>query len=224
MVWIWPRLCEFNSHKRTTWTYTKSEPFRLVVFSTESGSQGFISNFFLVIFLSKMVGSYGSGSSAKPTGVSGPIFGKQGFLLEFSRILECFDSTYEIASPENSKNRRLGCFHLLWGGCGQNSESKLKYVIDFVHKKLAPQVSTQNIQISTQEGPSKFEKVLQVRFGDPFWLREGSRPPKSKIERCTGLEKTISNRMEQFLSFDSALVRRHFEPKFWGVQKRSKIH
>ena len=86
--------------------------------------------------------------------------------------------------------------------------------METIDKKLSPKVSTQNIQKSSQGVPAKFEKVLQVGFGYPFWLREGSRPPKSKIERWYQLEKTICDRMEQFLSFDSALVRRHFGPKF----------
>ena len=111
-------------------------------FSTESGSQGFIPNFFLVLFLGKRVGSCGLGSSETFQGVSGLIFGLNLSKFEFSNILECFDSTYEIASPENSKNRRLGCFHLLWGGRGQNSESKLKYVMETIDKKLAPKANS----------------------------------------------------------------------------------
>ena len=93
-----------------------------------------------------------------------------------------------------------------------------------VDKKLSPKVSTQNIQNLTQGVSLKFEKVLQVRFGVPFWLREGSGPPKSKIERVTPPEKTICKRMRPFSSFDSALVRSYSAPKFSGVEKRSKIH
>ena len=93
-----------------------------------------------------------------------------------------------------------------------------------VDKKLSPKVSTQNIQKSSQGVPLKVEKVLQVRFRFPFWLREGSRPPKSKIERVRPLEKTISNRMRPFSSFDSALAKSYAVPKISGVQKRSKIY
>ena len=96
--------------------------------------------------------------------------------------------------------------------------------METIDKKLSPKVSTQNIQKSSQGVPLKVEKVLQVGFGDLINSREGPRPPKSKIERIDPLEKTISDRMEKVLSFDSALERRYFGPKFLGVQKRSKIH
>ena len=94
--------------------------------------------------------------------------------------------------------------------------------METVDKKLSPKVSTENIQNSTQGVPLKFEKVLQVRFGVPFWLREGSGPLKSKIERWWPLEKTICNRMRHFSSFDSALARRHPAPKFSGVENGRK--
>ena len=47
--------------------------------------------------------SYANGSSSAPMGALGPTLGGLLRKPEFSRILECFDSTYEIASPRNSK-------------------------------------------------------------------------------------------------------------------------
>ena len=59
--------------------------------------------------------STGLQSSSAPMGGLGLRLGDQGHIGEFSRILECFDSTYENTLPRNPKMSRFATFSLGWG-------------------------------------------------------------------------------------------------------------
>ena len=83
-----------------------------------SGSQGFIPNFSSFVnfsSLGKRVKLCASGSSSEPRDVLGPRPGHPATFCEFSRILECFDSTYRFALRQNPKKCRFDRFQVGWG-------------------------------------------------------------------------------------------------------------